>query len=156
MLYSSSTIFSVQLLREAEAQKWFDEICEKNNVPHEASDSVSQLRQIDVDTLVCSSHFACTSFRPILDNITIADDPRNVILDGSRWDDSLEAIVFGHCENEVGLPGASDLSHCLESKLYYKRGLLIDHDPLGVAETGLSVRSAPSIAGKYHWSNSTR
>lgn len=103
MLYSSSTIFSVQLLQSAEAQTWVDAICEKNGIQPDAPDVVGQLRGMDVDTLLQSSHFACSSFRPILDGITIPSDPRSVIHGDDRWDPALQEIVFGHCENEVRL-----------------------------------------------------
>lgn len=103
MLYSSSTIFSVQLLQSSEAQTWVDAICEKSGIPLDAPDTVDQLREIDVDTLVQSSHFACSSFRPILDSVTIPSDPRTVVHGDDRWDPCLRKIIFGHCENEVSL-----------------------------------------------------
>ncbi|CAK7208947.1 hypothetical protein SCUCBS95973_000285 [Sporothrix curviconia] len=111
MLYSSSTIFSVQLLQGKESQQWMDAICAKNDIPPDSGDSVDRLRRLDIHTLVQSSHFACSSFRPILDGVTIPSDPRSAIFGDARWDPALKEVIFGHCENEAWL------------KLAYRQGV---------------------------------
>lgn len=101
MLYSSSTIFSVQLLQRTEAKTWVDAICEKNGLQPHAPNVIDQMRDIDVNNLVQSSHFACSSFRLILDGVTIPSDLRTVVHGEERWDPALRKVIFGHCENEV-------------------------------------------------------
>jgi hypothetical protein len=101
MILSSSTVFSNHALLASEAQTWFDAICEKSGIPPNTEDPVSALRKMSVGALVASSNFARNGFRPIWDDITITYDPRRVLDDPSLWDDVLEQIVFGHCENEV-------------------------------------------------------
>ena len=101
MILSSSTVFSNHPLLASEAQTWFNKICKKSDIPPNMADPVSALRSLPVETLVANSHFARNAFRPIWDDITITYDPRQVLSDDSLWDDRLEQIVFGHCENEV-------------------------------------------------------
>ncbi|KUJ07785.1 alpha/beta-hydrolase [Mollisia scopiformis] len=106
MILSSSTMFSNHLLPKREAQKWFENICTRIGVTDPCS-SVAALRALDVDTLIEKTNFARISFRPILDGMTIPYDPRQVIFDYTLWDDCLEQIVIGHCENESFLRSAT-------------------------------------------------
>ncbi len=113
MLYASSSVFSVQLLQGDEGEAWVDAICEKNGILPGAADVVERLRRVDAATLVQSSHFACASFRPVLDGVTIPHDPRTQHFDqGLAWDASLREVVFGHCENEVSPPMGLPVGCC--------------------------------------------
>ena len=107
VILSSSTIFASNLLLASEAQTWFDAICMQSGIPLDTTDPVSALRQLPVETLVSKSNFARDAFQPIWDDVTITNDPRRILSDPSLWDDKLEQIVFGHCENEVSSPPAT-------------------------------------------------
>jgi hypothetical protein len=101
MIFSSSTCFSVQLLRSEEAELWFHRVCDRLGIPPDSSDVVHQLQDIDIDDLITRSSFALSAFRPIWDNITITFDPREVVRNCSLWDGSLRTLVKGVCKNEV-------------------------------------------------------
>lgn len=103
MILSSSTVFSNQPLTSSEAQIWFDKICNQTGVAVNLGDPVTALRTLDVEDLIESTNFARIAFRPTFDGITISYDPRRAIFDSSLWDDRLEEIVIGHCENEVSV-----------------------------------------------------
>ncbi|KAL1895946.1 hypothetical protein Sste5346_005045 [Sporothrix stenoceras] len=101
IILSSSTFMSIQLLRADEAQRAFDAICQKLGVTGTSStDIVHQLRDLPVDRLVEESWFMSTTFRPIWDDITITEDPREVAFDPTRWNPSLKSIILGTCHNE--------------------------------------------------------
>lgn len=101
VILSSSTFMSIQLLRADEAQRAFDAICQKLGVTGTSStDIVHQLRDIPVEQLVEDSWFMSLTFRPIWDDITITEDPREVAFDAARWNPSLQSMVLGTCQNE--------------------------------------------------------
>jgi hypothetical protein len=101
MIFSSSTCFSVQLLRSEEAELWFHRVCDRLGIPPDSSDVVHHLQDIDIDDLITRSSFALSAFRPIWDNITITFDPREIVRNCSLWDGSLRTLVKGVCKNEV-------------------------------------------------------
>jgi hypothetical protein len=103
MILSSSTVFSNQLLSSSEAQTWFDRIFSQKGITGSSEQSVEALRAVDVEVLIEKTNFARIAFRPMLDGITIPYDPRQVIFDSTLWDDYLEELIIGHCENEVSI-----------------------------------------------------
>ncbi|CAK7210608.1 hypothetical protein SBRCBS47491_000830 [Sporothrix bragantina] len=105
IILSSSTCMSIQLLRAHEAQKAYDEICDKLG-----ANSVEELRNVSVEKLVEETWFASTTFRPIWDDITITSDPREVAFDPERWNPSLKAMVLGTCQNEPWIREAAILA----------------------------------------------
>ncbi|KAH8819383.1 Alpha/Beta hydrolase protein [Xylogone sp. PMI_703] len=126
LVLSSSTLFANQLIRAQDAQKTFDNICIKNGILPVDKESVSLLRQIPVDQLISTSHCARNTFRPIWDGITITCDPRNVLNDPAMWDDDLEEIIFGQCENESWLRYAldqPDMTHSINGRVPPTRNL---------------------------------
>lgn len=101
IILSSSTFMSIQLLRADEAQRAFDAICQKLGVTGSSSARImEQLRDIPVERLVEDSWFMSTTYRPIWDDITITEDPREVAFDPQRWNPSLQSMVLGTCRNE--------------------------------------------------------
>ncbi|OAA61816.1 Carboxylesterase, type B [Niveomyces insectorum RCEF 264] len=99
IILSSSTCMSIQLLRPAEAQSNFDAICRKLGVP--SSDvAVEELRNMTVDKLVEETWFVSSGYRPIWDDITITSDPRHAVFQPELWDESLQSVVLGTCQNE--------------------------------------------------------
>ncbi|KAH8805133.1 Alpha/Beta hydrolase protein [Xylogone sp. PMI_703] len=118
MILSSTTVFAHHPILASEAQTWFDSICDKCGVPRNTEETVSLLRQIPVESLILHTNFARSAFRPTWDDITITYDARSVLKDPSLWDDKLEEIIFGHCENESWLrlasfPSAAKNKHIL-------------------------------------------
>jgi hypothetical protein len=110
MIFSSSTIFSNHILLPPEAQSIFDAVCRNAGIETTAGSStgaVDALRALPVEDLIAISNGARSAYRPIWDDITISSDPRQVLHEPSLWDPQLEAVVFGHCENESWIRLAS-------------------------------------------------